>query len=242
MNDEKILTLQQSTIFNNLSRITRTEINDKTKISFSNIDVDYLLDKNNFDFENMNRDAVVQFAFEKRADLKAIKAKIMMDRTDIDIAKRNKYPDLSVRAGYKILPFEVHNAFDFMIGINVPIAPWSWGKYDVDIQKSELIRKSSEQDFEAKRLEIKNQVDTAINSLISLKESMLYYHDILLPQTENSLKSTQYNYENNMTTFLDLLDSYRMYLDAQNMFYESVTMYLKMISDLEKITGMNFKN
>ena len=71
---------------------------------------------------------------------------------------------------------------------------------------------------------------------------MLYYHDILLPQTENSLKSTQYNYENNMTTFLDLLDSYRMYLDAQNMFYESVTMYLKMISDLEKITGMNFKN
>jgi hypothetical protein len=64
----------------------------------------------------------------------------------------------------------------------------------------------------------------------------------LIPQTENTLKSTQYSYENNMTDFLDLLDSYRMYQDAKLMYYESITMYLKMTAELEKASGINLKN
>ena len=71
---------------------------------------------------------------------------------------------------------------------------------------------------------------------------MNYYYTVMIPQTENSLKATQYNYENGKTSFIDLLDSYRMYQEAKTMFYQSVTMYLKMIADVEKATGMNFKN
>jgi hypothetical protein len=63
----------------------------------------------------------------------------------------------------------------------------------------------------------------------------------MIPQTENSLKATQYSYENNMTGFLDLLDSYRMYQDSKIMYWESVTMYLKMIGELEYSTGLNLK-
>ncbi len=71
---------------------------------------------------------------------------------------------------------------------------------------------------------------------------MNYYYTVLIPQSENSFKATQYNYETNMTTSLDLLDSYKMYQEARLMFYESVNMYLKMIADVERVTGMNFKN
>jgi hypothetical protein len=71
---------------------------------------------------------------------------------------------------------------------------------------------------------------------------MNYYYTVLIPQTENSFKATQFNYETNMTTSLDLLDSYKMYQEARLMFYESVNMYLKMIADVERATGMNFKN
>lgn len=70
---------------------------------------------------------------------------------------------------------------------------------------------------------------------------MNYYHSVVIPQTENSLRSSQSSYENNLTTFLDLLDSYRMYQDARLMYYDSMNMYLKMIAELEKVTGMNFK-
>jgi cobalt-zinc-cadmium efflux system outer membrane protein len=242
INEEKILNLQQSSILANLSRLTRTEINGNTNVSFKNIDIEYLLNRKNFDFENIDRDALVQYAFDKRADLRSIRNKILMKQTDIEISKINKYPDFFVQAGYKILPLEQHNGFEFMVGINVPIAPWSWGRYDVNIQRNILNMESSQQEYESKRIEIKNQVDTVLNSLVSLKGTMMYYHNVLIPQTENSLKATQYNYENNMTSFLDLLDSYRMLQESNDMFNESVNMYLKMIAELEKITGMNFKN
>lgn len=241
MNEEKILRLQQNSIYANLSQITRTEINENTKINFSNIDLDYILNKDNFDFENTDRNALVQYAFNNRADLKSINNKILMNQTDIEMSKLNRYPDFFAQVGYKILPMEEHNAFEFMLGISVPFAPWSSGKYDVDIQKNTLLMESSKSEYDAKRIEIKNQVDTVLNTIISLKQTMLYYHDVMIPQTENSLKATQYNYENNMTSFLDLLDSYRMLQDAKEMYYESIAMYLKMISELEKITGMNFK-
>ncbi|NOS86347.1 MAG: hypothetical protein HOP31_14510 [Ignavibacteria bacterium] len=56
------------------------------------------------------------------------------------------------------------------------------------------------------------------------------------------MKSAQYSYETDMGSFLDLLDAYRMYQESRIMYYESVTMYLKMIAELEKATGLNLKN
>jgi outer membrane protein TolC len=240
-NEEKILQSQKTTILDNLTRLTRTRIDGNTAVNFGNIDVDYILKKESFDFANVNRDALVQYAFDKRADLKSIEKKMLMSRTGIEMEKIKRMPDFSVQVGYRILPLEVHNAFEFMVGVSLPFAPWTSGKYDIGEQQSILYMESARQEYESKRIEIKNSIDTVLNNLVSLKETVLYYNDILIPQTENSLKATQYNYENNQTSFLDLLDSYRMLHDAREMFYESVTMYLKMIAELEKITGMNFK-
>lgn len=241
-NEENIIRLQKKSVFANLTKLTLTQIDENTRVNFSNIDFNYILDKQCFEFEKVDRNSLLEYAFQNRADLKAIQNKILMSQIDIEMARKSKLPDFTVKLGYKILPFEEHNAFDFMFGISVPIAPWSWGKYDFTIQKNEIMMQSTRQDYESKRIEIKNQIDTVLNALLSLKETMHYYNDVLIPQTENSLRSTQYSYENNMTSFLDLLDSYRMLLDSRNMFYESANMYLKMIADLEKITGMNFKN
>jgi outer membrane protein TolC len=92
-----------------------------------------------------------------------------------------------------------------MFGINIPIAPWTSGKYDYSIQKSEINVKSAEQELESKKNEIRKEVTTIVNNLKAAKETMNYYYGVMIPQTENTLKSTQYNYENNMTSFLDLL-------------------------------------
>ena len=240
-NEKKVLLSQKSTILDNLTRLTRTRIDGNTAINFANIDIGYILNKESFDFSGIKKDALVQYAFNKRADLKSLEKKLLMNSTDIDMEKIKKMPDFSVQVGYRILPLEEHNAFEFMFGISLPFAPWTSGKYEISTQRSILNMESTRQEYESKRLEIKNRVDTVLNNLSSLKETVIYYNDILIPQTENSLKATQYNYENNQTSFLDLLDSYRMLHDAKEMFYENVTMYLKMIAELENITGMNFK-
>ena len=164
-----------------------------------------------------------------------------MSKTDIQMAELSRMPDFNVKIGYKILPFEDKNAFSFMVGINVPIAPWSSGKYDFAIQKSKIDAKTAVLECAAKQNEIKSSVETITGNLRQAKETMRYYYGVLMPQTENTLKSTQYSYENSMTGFMDLLDSYRMYQEAKLMYYESVTMYLKMIAELEFAAGLNIK-
>jgi outer membrane protein TolC len=242
LNDETVLKQERKDIYANLTKLTKVVIDENTKINFNSIDIGYLLEQNSFNTENINPDKLVNYAFDNRADLESIKHKIIMSETDLDMAKLSRLPDLNLKLGYRIMPFEPKNDFEFMVGINVPIAPWSSGKYSNAIQKNSISIKVSTEEYYAKRNEIKNEIVNILNKLTAAKKTMKYYSDVVIPQTENSLKSTQYSYENNMTSFLDLLDSYRMYQEAELMFDESVNMYLKMIAELEKATGMNFKN
>lgn len=165
-----------------------------------------------------------------------------MKKTELEMAKNEKLPDFNLKLGYKILPLAERNAFEFMFGVNLPFVPWSIGKYDNAIKKNEVTIKSSSEEYDAKQNEIRKQITEIVNNMNALKETMNFYHNVQMPQTENTLKSAQYSYETGGSNFLDLLDSYRMYRDAEIMYFESVNMYLKMLAELEKATGMNLKN
>jgi cobalt-zinc-cadmium efflux system outer membrane protein len=241
-NEEYMLNQQKKNILSELTRLTKVEIAENTKISFRDIDIDFLLNMDHFRFNEFNTELLVKYAFKNRPDLKALESKKNMNQTDLEMAKLSRMPDFSLKLGYKILPFEEKNAFNVMLGVSIPIAPWTSGKYDYSVRKSEVTIKSTDEEIESRKNDIRNEVVNSVNSLLTAKQTMNYYYTVMIPQTENSLKATQFNYENGMTSFVDLLDSYRMYQEAKLMFYESVTMYLKMIADVEKATGMNFKN
>ncbi len=241
-NEDFILKQQRKNIYSTLTKLTKVVVDEDTKINFADIDTEYLLDKGNFNLNNTKTDKLIDYAFEHRPDLKTLKNKILMNQTDLEMAKINRLPDFNIKLGYKILPFEGKNAFAFMVGVNIPFAPWSSGKYDLAIKKNEVIIKSTTEEYSAKKNDIRNEVTTIVNNMTSLKETMNFYYGVQIPQTENTMKSAQYSYETNMGSFLDLLDAYRMYQEAKLMYYESVNMYLKMIAELEKATGLNLKN
>src|SRR5207253_4016110 len=139
-------------------------------------------------------------------------------------------------------PFEPKNAFDIILGVNIPFAPWSSGRYDAMIQKSSIDIKVTTSEYDEKKNEIRKEITSAYNALQSAREALRYYYYELIPQTENSLKATQNSYESDLTSFLDMLDSYKTYQDAKMMYYESMNIYLKSIAELEKAAGLNLKN
>jgi outer membrane protein, heavy metal efflux system len=241
VNEEAVLKRERMNLLSDLTSLTKVVIDENTKINFSSIDLDYLLNDNNFQVEKIDVDKLVNYAFQKRADLESVYHKVLMGQTDLEMAKLSRYPDFNLQLGYKILPMEMNNAFEFMVGVSLPIAPWTSGKYNYAIQRSTINIKAANLEYETKRNEIRNQVDTTVNRLIANKSTIKYYKDVVIPQSVNSLKSTQYSYENGMTTFLDILDAFRMYTESKLMFFETVNMYLKMTADLERVTGMNLK-
>lgn len=241
-NEDFILKQQRKNIFSELTKLTKVVVDEDTKINFGDIDTEYLLNMNNFNINSTKTDKLIDYAFEHRPDLKTLKNKITMNQTDLEMAKINRLPDFNIKLGYKILPFEEKNAFAFMVGVNIPFAPWSSGKYDLEIKKNEVIIKSTTEEYSAKKNDVRNEITTIVNNMTQLKETMNFYYGVQIPQTENTMKSAQYSYETNMGSFLDLLDAYRMYQETRLMYFESVNMYLKMIAELEKATGLNLKN
>jgi outer membrane protein TolC len=241
INEEAVLQRERKSILSNLTTLTKVIIDENTKVDFSTINLDYLTNENNFQLEKIDVNKLVNLSFQKRADLESVYHKVLMGKDDLEMARLSRYPDFSLKLGYKILPMEETNALSFMVGVSVPFAPWTSGKYDYSIQRSTINLRAANLEYETKRNEIRNEIDTTLNRLISNKKTLKYYMDVMIPQTENSLKSTQYSYESGMASFLELLDSYRMYQEAKLMYYESVNMFLKMLTDLERVTGMNLK-
>jgi cobalt-zinc-cadmium efflux system outer membrane protein len=240
-NEEFIIEQQRKNIYSDLTKLSKTVIDDNTRISFTDVDAGYLEASDNFDYSDADANKMVDYAFLHRADLKVIEHKSIMGKYELDKAKLSRMPDFNVQIGYKILPFNDHNGFEFMVGVNVPIAPWSSGKYDYAIQRTEINIKSANEEYDFKRTEIRNEITNIVNNIHTSKETMNYYSGVLMPQAENTLKSTQYSYENNLTQFLDLLDSFKMYQEAKLMYWESVNINLKMIAELEKAIGLNLK-
>lgn len=243
LNNQMFLLRQETkSILSELTSLTKISFDESNKINYSSVDADFIADQNTFNLGKVSAEKLIDYAFEHRPDLKVFQSKIMIGRTDLEMSELSRMPDFNVKLGYKILPFEKKNAFDIMFGITIPFAPWSSGKYDYKIQKSTLDIKSISSEYEAKRNEIKNEITTAYNFMITGKETMNYYNSILIPQTENTLKATLNSYENNLTSFLDILDSYRMYHEAKLMFYESMNMYIRTIVELEMTAGFNIIN
>lgn len=160
LNEQIVLEQDRKSILSDLTKFTRVVIDENTKVNFNNIDEDYLLDIDNFKLENINVDRLVDYAFQNRADLKAVKNKIILNQTELDKSRLSRMPDLSMQLGYRILPFEEKNAFEFMIGVNIPIAPWSSGKYDYSIQRSTINIKSATEEYEALRTQIRVRLKT----------------------------------------------------------------------------------
>jgi cobalt-zinc-cadmium efflux system outer membrane protein len=240
-NEEVLLKQERKNLMSNLTALTKVKLEESTRTDFRDVNYEYFVDHQVFPIEETDVSRLVDYAFQYRPDLAAIRKKILMNRTNLEMAKVERYPDFNVKLGYRILPFEENNAFNVMVGINIPFAPWASAKYDYRIQKNEIIIKSSTEEYRDKQNEIRREIQNTVNDLKSVKQTLDYTYNVLLPQTENSLKSTQYSYETGMTNVLDLLDSYRMYQEARLMFFESANMYLEKVIGLEKITGMNFK-
>ena len=240
-NEEFLIEQQRKNIYSDLTKLSKTVIDDNTRLNFGDIDGGSFNTADNSDINEYDVSKLVDYAFLHRADLKVIEHKAIMGKNDLEKAKLSRMPDFNLQIGYKILPFEDHNGFEFMVGVNVPLAPWSSGKYDYAIQRNEINIKSANEEYLSKQTEIRNEIANIVNNIHTANQSMNYYSGVLMPQTENTLKSTQYSYENNLTSFLDLLDSFKMYQEAKLMYYETINMYLKMIAELEKATGLNLK-
>ncbi|HVB38655.1 MAG TPA: TolC family protein [Vicinamibacterales bacterium] len=185
-----------------------------------------------------------------RPDLQGVSALIAGDRSAIDLAKKNFWPDLTLSAGFINIgrrgdpaglaqppPDNGKNALTVMAGFTLPIHR---DTYRADVTRAADTLSSDE----FQRTDVRNQMTFTIRDevvrLQTLREQVRLFTDVLLPQTDQELRASEAAYENGQLGLLDLLDSERSRLSVRLINARNVADYLVALARLEHAVGTAF--
>ena len=180
---------------------------------------------------------LVNVAVKNEPKLRVLEREVKRADAMADQARRQRYPDFN--AGVEARNYSGTGEFRqsmFTLSFNIP-----WGnrkKYDADIKREEFKRESAA--FEVKDYEriVRDEVFHLTVQIDAARREALLYRDELIPRNEAGLESARIAWEANRGTFRDLIDTRRMWLEAQLMYARAVTEQYGMMAELILCCGL----
>jgi len=188
-----------------------------------------------------NYEQLINIAFENRNELKAMNFNIEMNKSELDAAKLEYFPDIMTRLMYKDMVGTNKDFWSAMIGINIPLAPWSAGKYTSKVEENMLNINSAQEQYNNMRNMISFEIQNAVVKIESNRNLVELYRNTVIPQAEQTLQVTTAAYQNGKTEFLMLIDAYRMLLMSKLDYYMSVMNFMESQAALEQAVGLSIK-
>ena len=189
-------------------------------------------------------------ARSRRPEVKAAFLRIEKDEKRIQLSRRHYWPDVTVGAGFVNVarrsdpaarlnppPDEGKNIYSFSVVVNLPIFR---RKYDAAVLEAT-------EDFLAAREQYRstvNQVEGSIRSVgfraRTIEQQIALFEDVLLPQAEQALRSSEAAYSTGTLGILDLLDSERVLLEVRLGLAQLNSDYMKALAQMERAIGSAF--
>jgi len=178
-------------------------------------------------------DDLITTAIEKAPALKAMEYDIQARDAEIELNKKNYYPDFMVG----VAPIQRNGRFDtydLMFSVNIPL--W-WGKYDSQVSEAranaEILRTELKAEQNIKTFEVRE----AVINVAAADRIRTVYETSLLPQADISFQSAMVSYQTGKIDFLSMLDSERALKKTRVEYIKSVIEYRKNVAFLEKAVG-----
>lgn len=175
-----------------------------------------------------------QQALHARPELKVLAATIDAAESQSALAKRNNYPDISLKAGYNSLWESSSKHFTVGIGFNLPL--FQAKHRAAENEALAQIKQSEWQkiDFIARlREEIQISYDRTDESIHVLK----LYKTKLLPLAEETLDAAKADYQSGKGDFLSLISSEKNYMQTQLQAEQALADTHRRVAALETAVG-----
>jgi outer membrane protein TolC len=186
----------------------------------------------------------------ERPEIRVADALVGRGERTVDLAKKRFWPDFTVGAGFVNVgnrtdaagvmqppPDNGRNAFSITFGLTLPI--WR-GRYRADLRRAGDELSATQ----LRRADAYNEMAFAVRDQVvrlqTLAEQLRLVSDVLLPQIDEALRSTEAAYETGQVGMLDLLDSERSRLDVRLIRARDAADYLVALADLERAIGAPF--
>jgi outer membrane protein TolC len=176
-------------------------------------------------------------ALQSRPDLIAAEQAAARSHTEQSLARKAYLPDFTVSGGYMLMPAGTPVRNDYMVEGSINL-PWlNRRKHDAEI--AEATARTTEQDAELSALRnlVLGQIQNALVDAQAAQKLAHVYHDQLRPQAEATLESSVIAYENDKTSFLNLLDSQMTVINVDLAWLDAVADFDTRLADLELATG-----
>lgn len=178
-------------------------------------------------------------ALENRPEVKGMISNIDMNKAELSGSKREYYPDIMARLMYKNMANTSDDFWSAMVGINIPLAFWSSGKYTSKVEENELNVQKAEDDLAGISNMISFEVQDALVKVQSNYSLVLLYENTTVPQSEQTLQATLSAYQTGKTEFLMVIDAYRMQLMTKLDYHMTVMSYMSSQAQLEQAVGLD---
>ncbi len=186
---------------------------------------------------NYDPNTAARLAEANRPEFASLRSAISMQKNELIAARREFLPDFMVRGTYKQMS-GIPDDWALMIGLTVPIAPWSYGKYSAAAVRAAANEQASQREYENMKNMVLSQVQTALAKVASSQERIRLYITTVIPQARQTLQSTTDAYRTGKIDFLSLIDAHHIVRSSEQDYHMAVMNMLTGEAELEKAVGL----
>jgi outer membrane protein TolC len=166
---------------------------------------------------------------------------VQADRERLKLAKLQRWPDLTVGLNYNLVDDHglapMANGKDqWWVGFSLNIPIW-FNKLDA----AEREARNGIMENSANLADMTNRVDFRVQDALTKVETQqkqaLIFHDVIIPQAQQTLDVSLSDYKAGKVEFLTLADNWRKLLDFQLMYHQSLSQVEQDFADLQLAVG-----
>jgi cobalt-zinc-cadmium efflux system outer membrane protein len=184
--------------------------------------------------QNLSKEDLISKALQQRPDLQGDKLRAEQADRQLELARRLKYPDVTVTGGYAHDPS--NNALNTgFVGVSVPLPLFY--QYQGEADKAAVNLSQSRLAAEQTELGIRSDVIGALATWNSAKKIVQRFRDGLLDDALAVRNSSELAYSKGATSVLDFIEAQRSYKNVMRDYYAAEINRANAYYDLEKSLG-----
>jgi outer membrane protein TolC len=176
-------------------------------------------------------------ALHSRPDLMAAGQAAVRSHKEQALTRKAYVPDFTISAGYMLMQPSSNMRNKYLLEGSMNL-PWlNHRKHDAEIAEATAQATEQDKELNAQRNAAFGQIQEALVEAQEAQRLAHMYRDELRPQAEATLQSSVIAYENDKTSFLDLLDSQMTVINVDLAWLQADADFDTRLVDLELATG-----
>jgi cobalt-zinc-cadmium efflux system outer membrane protein len=175
--------------------------------------------------------------FANRPEIRIAKAKIDMEKSRLELARRNWIPDPAVTVQAQRYNDSRQAASEVDAGVSFTV-PWvNPGKYSAAVREAKENLAAAQHGFERTNAESLGSLRDALEKVHTAKHHVDLFRDKLVPQARQAFEANQFAYETGKASFLEWITAQRNLRDLEAMGQQHVADYHAALAELEAVVG-----